>query len=438
MIIFTVIFFEITIKLNPLSYFKNKYSIIVSIAFWCLLLVSGNLLAQTEDNSDVSCPPRTIFEIFKKKDSLLVMKPAKNNFFLVIPVIGSQPATGFMFGAVAQYTFKGKNAEDKYSIANVGITYTTKKQWLINIKNNILLNNNKIFLSGDYRIYVFSQPNYGLGTGIIPRNSNEIDFDINTIAEPMDYNYFKFHQTASWEVRDHFYVGGGINIDWYSTIKDQNLDVENGKFTYHYDYSKKYNFDDFEYFLNGVSLNLVYDSRDNQINASKGWFANLNYRFNPAIFNNQRVSNVLFGEYRHFIPLFNPKKRYILGIWAYGQFVVHGKVPYLNLPAIGWDQRSRSGEGYTQGLFRGANLIYLSTEFRFPITCNQLLSGTVFTNFTTASNDDNSVRLFNYIQPSAGIGLRILIDKATKTNLIVDYAWGRNSKGFYLNAGETF
>lgn len=83
-------------------------------------------------------------------------------------------------------------------------------------------------------------------------------------------------------------------------------------------------------------------------------------------------------------------------------------------------------------------MVYFSTEFRFPITCNELLSGTVFTNFVTASNTDTNVRLFNYIQPAVGIGLRVLIDKATRTNLIVDYAWGRHSKGFYLNAGETF
>ena len=102
-----------------------------------------------------------------------------------------------------------------------------------------------------------------------------------------------------------------------------------------------------------MSLNLVYDSRDNQVNATRGWFANINYRFNPVLFNNQQYSNVLYAEYRHFIPVSSKNERYILAIWAYGQFVTRGKVPYLNLPAIGWDQRSRSGEGYTQGLFRG-------------------------------------------------------------------------------------
>ena len=406
-----------------------------------LFIIPLFLNAQTEIESQnkEECPPKTILELFKKKDSVYVVKPTKNDFFLVIPAIGSQPATGFFFGAVAQYTFKGKQENDKYSVANLGILYTLKKQWMINVKNNILLKNNKIFLSGDYRFYIFSQPNYGLGTAIIPPRRDRPDsFSIDSIAQSMDYNYFKFHQTASFDVKKNFYVGGGVNIDWYTNIKDKELDIENGNLTYHYNYSQLHSFDNLEYFLTGVSLNMVYDSRDNQVNSSRGWFANLNYRFNPVLFHNQKYSNVLYAEYRHFVPLSQKNNRYILGIWAYGQFITRGEVPYLNLPAIGWDQRSRSGEGYTQGLFRGNGLIYLSTEFRFPITCNQMLSGTVFTNFVTASNADNNTGLFHSIQPAAGVGFRILIDKKTRTNLVADYAWGNNSKGFYLNAGEVF
>lgn len=416
--------------------FQHKFKTAVLLSIIPLFLTAQ---IKTNPEEREICPPKTIFEVFKKKDSVLEIKPAKNNFFLVIPAIGSQPATGFFFGAVAQYTFKGKQESDKYSVANLGIIYTLKKQWMINVKNNILLKNNRIFLSGDYRLYIFSQPNYGLGTDIIPpRRDRDPGFSIDSLAQAMDYNYFKFHQTVSFEVRKNFYVGGGINIDWYTDIKDKELDIENGNLTYHYNYSQKHGFDNLEYFLTGVSFNLVYDSRDNQVNSSRGWFANINYRFNPVLFDNQKYSNILYAEYRNFIPLSRKNDRYILGIWAYGQFVTRGEVPYLNLPAIGWDQRSRSGEGYTQGLFRGNGLVYFSTEFRFPLMCNQMLSGTVFTNFVTASNADNNIGLFHSIQPAAGVGLRLLIDKKTRTNLVADYAWGNNSKGFYLNAGEVF
>lgn len=405
-----------------------------------IVLVGNQTLTRGQSNSDIdgACPPKTVFELFKKKDSVLIIKPVKNNFFLLIPIIGMQPATGFSYGATAQYTFKGKEITDKYSSANLGLVLTTQKQLMINVKNNILLKNNGIYLKGDYRLYIFTQPNYGLGTNIIPSRRDDPDFNIESIEEPMDYNYFKFHQSASWKIKKDFYVGGGIEIDWYSSIYDKNLDVQSGKFTHHYNYSVQNGFNDNEYFVNGFSANFIYDSRDNQINTRKGWFANFNYRFNWDFFNDQESSNVINTEVRYFIPL-NPKREnFVLGFWALGQFVTNGVVPYLNLPAVGWDQRSRSGEGYTQGLFRGNSLAYLQAELRYPITCNQLLSGTVFTNFITTSSKNENVRLFEYVQPAFGVGLRLLIDKTTRTNLVFDYAVGNRSNGVYLNAGETF
>lgn len=409
-----------------------------SIGLLLLILAASTAMAQTKADSLKICPEKSLPELFKKKDSVLVLKPKKNNFFLIMPIIGSQPATGFSYGFVTQYTFKGKSAEDKYSTANLSVTYTEKKQLLINVKNSMMMNHNKIFLSGDWRFYIFSQPNYGLGTDIIPPPYKDQDFDLNTIKEPMNYNYLKFHQTASWEVKNNYYVGAGVHLDWYTTITDENLDIANGQLTDHYNYSKKYDYNENEYFVNGVSLNLLYDSRDNQINTHHGMFANINYRFNPALSTNQYASNVLFMEYRYFLPLSQYNKQHVFSVWATGQFVTLGTVPYLNLPSIGWDQRSRSGKGYTQGLFRGQKLVYFETEYRFPISCNNLISGTVFGNLTSASDKERDIRLFQYIQPAVGVGLRILIDKATRTNLVLNYAWGRHSKAFYLNAGESF
>ena len=398
--------------------------------------ISGK--AQTASDSIKYCSEKSITELFKKKDSAYVLKPKKDNFFLIIPLIGSQPATGFMYGFVSQYTFKGKLEKDKYSSVNFGVTYTEKKQLLVNVKNSVMLKSNKLFLSGDWRFYIFSQANYGLGTDNIPRPSSIGDFNFDAIKEPMDYNYLKFHQTASWEVKNNYYVGAGVHLDWYTAITDENLDVPNGKLTNHYNYSKKYGYNDNQYSVNGLSLNFMYDSRDTQINTNNGMFANINYRFNPAFNENQKSSNVLFMEYRYFMPLSKLNKQHVFSVWATGQFLTSGTVPYLNLPSIGWDQRSRSGKGYIQGLFRGQKMVYLETEYRFPISCNNLISGTLFGNITSTSDKDRDVRLLQYLQPAVGVGLRILIDKATRTNLVLNYAWGRHSKAFYLNAGESF
>jgi hypothetical protein len=418
--------------------FKRQNTFIFGITLLLIFGVQFHFLGQTTMDSVNRCAIKSLPEVFKRKDSQLVIKPIKNSFFLVIPLIGSQPATGFVYGAVGQYTFKGINPVDKYSAINLGINYSEKKQLIVNFKNNVMLRDNKIFLSGDWRYYIFSQDNYGLGSDIVPTFDSNKDFNINALKEPMEYNYLKFHQTISLKLKGDFYVGAGLHLDEYSSIKEDKLDIANGILTNHYKYSKKNGFSNSSYNVSGMSLNMIFDSRDNQINSNHGLFANINYRFNPSLNKNQEASTLLYTEFRYFLPLSKINEQHVFSIWAYGQFVTSGKLPYLNLPAIGWDQRSRSGKGYTQGLFRGYNLTYLEAEYRFPISCNQLISGTIFTNFTSVSDKERDIRLFQYIQPAMGVGLRILIDKTTRTNLILNYALGNKSKAFYLNAGETF
>ena len=81
---------------------------ILSISFLLFLFLQYNVKAQNTDDLGEQCPVKSLPELFKKKDSVLVLKPKKKNFFLIMPIIGSQPATGFSYGFVTQYTFKGK------------------------------------------------------------------------------------------------------------------------------------------------------------------------------------------------------------------------------------------------------------------------------------------------------------------------------------------
>lgn len=412
------------------------YKLVIFVAIAALLLSCQFTFAQTQKDTTERCPVKSLPEFFKKEDSIFVVKPLKNDFLLVLPVLSVQPANGFIYGGIAQYTFKDKLPDDKYSTAYLMATYTTKKQVLIDIKNNLILHHNKLYMGGDWRYYKFSQDNYGLGSDIIP--AGEPDFSIKSIAESMKYDYFKFHQTASILVADDLFVGGGIHFDGYMNIYDPTLDVANNKLTYHYEYSKAHGFSTHKYFVNGISANLIYDSRDNLVNPNHGWFANLNYRTNFGIESNGTPSSILFTEFKYYVPLSKKNKQHVLAFWSYAQFLTKGELPYLNLPTIGGDQQSRSGKGYTQGLLRGQDLCYFETEYRFPITCNQLLSGTVFANFTSTSDRDRNIQVLQYIQPAFGFGLRLLIDKATKTNIIASYAWGRHSNSFYINTGESF
>ncbi|HEY6144035.1 MAG TPA: hypothetical protein VIV55_11530 [Flavobacterium sp.] len=419
--------------MNFTTILKSKIVLLV------FLFLSQTIFSQEEKKEEEKkYPLRSIIDLFTKEDTLKINTPIKRTNLIAFPTLGYQPANGFTFGFIGQFSFKIK-PENKVSLLSGGASYSTQKQILTYLKNNMYISNDRYFFSGDFRYYVFSQSNFGLGTDIVPWGSEFQNFDYNMIEQPMEYNYLKFHETVSYNIFPSFFIGTGIHFDSYSNINDKNLDVVNEKYTYHYNYSQKHGFSDKNYSVNGMSLNLIYDARDNLINTNNGLFLNMNFRYNPRTSKNQQhQSTTLLLESRYFIPISKTNKQHVLGFWAYGQFLVSGQLPYLNLPAIGWDQNSRSGKGYIQGLFRGSNLMYFESEYRFPITKNQMVSGTVFANATTASDVDKNLHLFESIQPAVGVGLRILLDKKTLTNFIVNYGLGRDSQTFYFNDGEGF
>lgn len=410
----------------------TKFKLEISI----LLLLCSSMNAPIF--SQQKCELKDFPDLFESKSKIKVEDTiTKTHFFFVLPYLGFQPATGFSYGAISQYIFKGKGETDRYSEIYSIAKYSQKKQLLIDFVNNVYLKHNSILLNGDFRYYIFTQSNYGLGSDNIPYGEKSSGFDLTDIEQPMDYTYIRFHQLASFRVKENLYLGGGFHYDGYSKIDDKLLDVPNGIETYHYTYNKKNNFDLEKYSVIGASFNTIFDSRNNSINPNRGSFVNLNLRFNPKLGDNQVQSAVLLSEFRHYISLSKNSEQNVLAFWLYGQFVVNGTLPYLNLPSVGWDQRSRQGKGYTQGLFRGNNLVSFETEYRFPITCNELISGTVFTNLVTVS-DEGRIPLFHTIQPAIGVGLRVLLDKKTKTNIVLNYAQGHKSQGFYLNTDEAF
>jgi hypothetical protein len=125
---------------------------------------------------------------------------------------------------------------------------------------------------------------------------------------------------------------------------------------------------------------------------------------------------------------------------------VTGQLPYLGLPAIGWDARNRSGRGYVQGRFRGTAEAYAEAEYRFRITENGLLGGVVFANVQTFSTAPVSYlgyfnqgeNLFQNLRPAGGIGLRFMMNRQSRTNITLDFTVAEKTFGLYFGAGEAF
>jgi hypothetical protein len=371
----------------------------------------------------------------------------KTGSLLLLPILGYNPATGFMFGVGGQYAFKFPGST-LYSAIMGSLQFTTKAQVLVLLKNNIYTKNNRFFLSGDWRYMIYSQDTYGLGTnapegGLIDYQYSLMGLQIHedSLAQPMKFNFIRLYQSVSYKLADGLYAGIGYNLDSYVRIRDEKLRLNPGDtlLTSHYAYNTHYGFPTDKYYSSALNLNVIYDTRDNMINAYKGIYAMVSWRGGLKVLGNKYSTNLLQFEWRSFHRLSESNPRHLLAFWLMGNLSKAGEFPYMILPATAYDQRSRSARGYIQGRYRGSNLIYGETEYRFPLSKpGGVLGGVIFANATTADNPLQGLKLFGSVRPGYGLGLRIMADKRSRTNLAVDYGRGYRSSGFYFAASETF
>jgi outer membrane protein assembly factor BamA len=184
----------------------------------------------------------------------------------------------------------------------------------------------------------------------------------------------------------------------------------------------------------GITFNVRIDTRDNPVNAYRGIYTNiiLAPRFKYLGSDINWTSLILdFRTYFRF-PGRSPNT---LALWSYNWFTLSGKPPYLMLPTTGWD--FSTGRGYIQGRFRSTNMLDTEAEYRVQLTRNGLLGMVAFVNFQSFSNVDSWQ--FPAIATGGGLGLRLKLNKYSRTNVDIDYGWGRqDSRGFFVNLAEVF
>lgn len=358
------------------------------------------------------------------KNGISKKNVTRNKFLFAIPIIGSNPSNGFVYGAGLTYIYK-KNYSERFSVFSSNATYSTKESLNLNARSNIFLVKDKLVLNGDWQYFIFTESTYGLG------GSPNIE------QQSLEYSHIRVHETASWKIFPDFFAGIGLHFDHYKNIIDESANNSSSNTSFYSFYNLQHGFNQKANTTVGLSFNFLFDNRDNTVNSYNGNYVNINYRINKTGFGSNSNSNLLLTDFRTFHSL-DVAKRHVIAAWLYSNFVLSGDLPYLLLPALGYDQRQRMGRGYAFGRFRGESLVYAESEYRFPISVNtNILGGVVFANFTTTSSKDNNIALFNYIWGAYGTGLRFMLDKYSRTRLDLDVAIG-DKVGFYLGIKETF
>ncbi|MEN8250495.1 MAG: hypothetical protein ABFS32_16290, partial [Bacteroidota bacterium] len=206
-------------------------------------------------------------------------------YFAPLPVLMANPSFGFMYGVAASTSvFTGDPSNTRMSTSLGSLTYSTKKQFMFTFKSNVYLPEDNWVLLGDWRYFDTSQPTFGLGTG--PQSAklapgSGIEYEGGMFSDPVpgaqlaEFKYIRFHETVFKKLKEYIYAGIGYHYDYHFNIVDNLLDLEAipPVITSHYAYSIDKGFDPEKYILSGISLNGMYDSRDNAANPYEGRYA---------------------------------------------------------------------------------------------------------------------------------------------------------------------
>lgn len=366
---------------------------------------------------------KDLFDIvrsFSKKESSTT---GVSDTFSSKPIYSVVPAIGYTLQTKLAAVISGNVAfrtapQAKLSTITASSTYTQNRQFFIPVLSNISIKDNRYKLIGDLRFYKYPQSTFGLGSDAPIENE-----------DPMNYDYFRLYETVLRQIKGNLYVGAGYNLDRHWRISHKgNL---NGTES---DYAKYESVK--QTTSSGITINGLYDSRDNPINAGKGFYTSVQLRNNlKAIGSNTNWRSVIIDARKYLT--FPGKSNNIIAFWSYNAFVIDGKPPYLDLPSTGWDNYNATGRGFIQGRYRGSKMVYLEMEYRFKITVNGLLGGVLYINEQAFSGvAGSSLQSF---QKGYGTGLRIKLNKKSDTNLAIDYAFGtQGSKGLFITVGELF
>ena len=338
-------------------------------AFFLLVAAPGLTFAQETAASQSGPAPSTdIFDVwraFRHKDT-----PADQTAWdyhkamkAFAPVIGAKPSSGALFGAAGNVAFyRGDPATTRISSVVTSLTFSTKGQIALTDRFTMFGDGDRWRLEADHRFQWTSLETPPLGTNAETDDSVLADFD-----------FFRLHHTAYYQLRPGLYAGGGFYFDNHINIgpreDDDETDVADWESSPFVTYSDAHGLPLDAQGSAGPSVDLLWDTRDSFINAARGWLAKISYRTSlDGLLGADRAGKVNL-DVRTYQPLSSKRPSHPRRVDV-RRFIVGGAAPYFDLPGTGLDTYGRSARGYGEGQFRGERLAHGEVEYRGTLMRN--------------------------------------------------------------------
>ncbi len=355
-----------------------------------------------------------LFIIISQKTLAQVDSSTKKFSVTPLPIIVSDPFIGFGYGVLANANFMlGDKKTTRFSNAQLYLIKTTHGQFAIQGNHTLFTNNEDWMIQGKLQYLDWPENTFALGA----RSSRENDI------EKISYKALEFEERIMKRIGKKNFIG--LQYRLYNCWNLASDKPDSTSFFAQHAIGTQ------QFTSSSIGLHFINDSRDNVQNAFKGNYAEI--ALNPnfkELGSTQTWTNLRVDLRTYFLLNNNEKNSKVLALRTlYEQ--AFGNVPYMIMPMFG---RYFTTRGYVQGRYRGKTFMSVEAEYRAHIW--KAIGCVVFAGVQTVSEPDGS---FQYINPSTGLGARIMLNKSQRTNLRIDYAKGLNGEGgLYLQVTEAF
>ena len=329
--------------------------------------------------------------------------------FVAVPLPMSNPTlgTGLAAGVMALYPRRG---EAPASNTVVGGFYTSSDSWAVGVSQKNYLREDQLRLSVMAAYAELNFDFWGIGN----------DAGDNDVFVGIKQTGLILKPELLWETLADLFVGPQVLFLYGETSADAKLPGEGGP-------------DDIVNATGdlaniGLGLAVDFDTRDNPLNATTGWFV----EGDALLFRQAWGSDV---DYERYILTANNYLRITktqVVAWQVSGCAVNGKAPFYQLCMFG---ASRIIRGYPVGRYLDERLLAGQAEWRWNFRPRWGIVafgglGQVGKSFSDFKSDN--------ILVSGGVGLRWMASVENRVNLSLDYALGEHDNYIYVYVGEAF
>lgn len=350
---------------------------------------------------------------------------ADNRRFMVLPIITYSPETSLRLGAIGVYLFRGKSAPEGTQLSSIKmpLNYTLKNQVKLRMSYEIFLDDNRHIFKGETEWIKFPLLFWGIGNDT--PDSNEEIYTTRTIT--LDFSYLG-------KVSPGFFLGARF-IRQSSKISDVEEDGQliveglipgnEGATT------------------SGLGVIGRLDKRDNVFNATRGPFLQGDLVSYQSWLGSEYEFTKLRIDFRHYLQTFQQRHVLAFNLVAEQNW---GDPTFETMALLGGDQIMR---GHYLGRFRDNTYLAAQAEYRLPLGRKFWIDereklpfwerwGLV--GFVGMGNVAPSVSelSFDRVKSSWGVGLRYAAIPKERLNIRLDFGFGTQNPGFYLNIREAF